>query len=368
MALLGGVTPRIQDRGLTAALFGLLTVEARHAAWARHIVGATPAPHAFDEPRSLASVRRAVARTRFVVAAAEDGGDGASPGSRADARAPRRGRRRRWRSSRARSSRSLAAAPVAAGARRRRRAARAAARALPPPVAPAFTPGAAAAARLDRATSRTGRPAARRGRAAPRPTPARARSSRASAHAHARGHAQRRRGARARAGSPRAARGCTCACRCCRTARPAGSRARRSAATGPCARGSTSTSTALRATLYRDGRRVVCARRVARRQRGWETPRGEFYVRNKLTRYRSPDVRAGRVRHQRARRRPRRTGRPAASSASTAPTGPTSCPGRVSHGCIRHAQRRHPRARAAHAGRHAGDDPLAELPTDLVNG
>jgi hypothetical protein len=66
VALLGGVTPRIQDRGLTAALFGLLTVEARHAAWARHIVGATPAPHAFDEPRTLASVRNAVARTRFI--------------------------------------------------------------------------------------------------------------------------------------------------------------------------------------------------------------------------------------------------------------------------------------------------------------
>jgi hypothetical protein len=66
VALLGGVTPRIQDRGLTAALFGLLTVEARHAAWARHIVGANPAPHAFDEPRTLASVRNAVARTRFI--------------------------------------------------------------------------------------------------------------------------------------------------------------------------------------------------------------------------------------------------------------------------------------------------------------
>jgi hypothetical protein len=69
VALLGGVTPRIRNRGLTAALFGLLTVEARHAAWARHLVGATPAPHAYDEPRSLASVRDAVARTRFVVAA-----------------------------------------------------------------------------------------------------------------------------------------------------------------------------------------------------------------------------------------------------------------------------------------------------------
>jgi hypothetical protein len=67
VALLGGIAPRIQDRELTAALFGLLTVEARHAAWARNIVGATPAAHTFDEPRSLADVRSVIQRTRFVV-------------------------------------------------------------------------------------------------------------------------------------------------------------------------------------------------------------------------------------------------------------------------------------------------------------
>jgi hypothetical protein len=67
VALLSGVAPRIRDRGLTAALFGLLTVEARHAAWARDIVGATPAATAFDDPRSLAQVRRFVAGTNFVV-------------------------------------------------------------------------------------------------------------------------------------------------------------------------------------------------------------------------------------------------------------------------------------------------------------
>jgi hypothetical protein len=66
VALLAGVTPEIGDRALTAALFGLLTVEARHAAWARHLVGATPAPAAFDRARTLHSVRGAVARTRFV--------------------------------------------------------------------------------------------------------------------------------------------------------------------------------------------------------------------------------------------------------------------------------------------------------------
>ncbi len=69
VALLTGVTPRLQDRRLTAALFGLLTVEARHAAWARHIVGANPAPAAFDTPRTLDSVAGVVTRTHFIVRA-----------------------------------------------------------------------------------------------------------------------------------------------------------------------------------------------------------------------------------------------------------------------------------------------------------
>ena len=68
VALLTGVTPLVQDRRLVAALMGLLTVEARHAAWARNIVGATPAPDAFDTPRTLRSVQGALARTRFIVA------------------------------------------------------------------------------------------------------------------------------------------------------------------------------------------------------------------------------------------------------------------------------------------------------------
>lgn len=68
VALLSGAIPRVQDRNLTAAFLGLLTTEARHAAWARNIVGATPAAQAFDEPRSLGDVQRLIDRTRFVVA------------------------------------------------------------------------------------------------------------------------------------------------------------------------------------------------------------------------------------------------------------------------------------------------------------
>jgi hypothetical protein len=67
VALLTGITPQVKNRALVAALFGLLTVEARHAAWARHIVNTTPAARAFDQPRSLSSVSGAVKRTHFIV-------------------------------------------------------------------------------------------------------------------------------------------------------------------------------------------------------------------------------------------------------------------------------------------------------------
>jgi hypothetical protein len=67
VALLTGVTPLVHDRRLTAALFGLITVEARHAAWARHLAGTTPAANAFDDPRSLPDVASIVADTNFVV-------------------------------------------------------------------------------------------------------------------------------------------------------------------------------------------------------------------------------------------------------------------------------------------------------------
>jgi ferritin-like protein len=67
VALLTGVTPQIHDQSLTAALFGLITVEARHAAWARHLVGTTPAAQAFDEPRPVPAVASLIADTHFIV-------------------------------------------------------------------------------------------------------------------------------------------------------------------------------------------------------------------------------------------------------------------------------------------------------------
>jgi hypothetical protein len=65
-ALLTGVTPKIKDRGLVAAAFSLLTVEARHAAWARHIAGFVPVARAFDEPKAVNEVDRLVADTGFI--------------------------------------------------------------------------------------------------------------------------------------------------------------------------------------------------------------------------------------------------------------------------------------------------------------
>lgn len=65
-ALLTGVTPALRSRGLVAAAFSLLTVEARHAAWARHLAGVVPVTGAFDQPKPVAEVDRIVASTRFI--------------------------------------------------------------------------------------------------------------------------------------------------------------------------------------------------------------------------------------------------------------------------------------------------------------
>jgi hypothetical protein len=67
VALLTGVMPQMHDRRLTAALFGLITVEARHAAWARNLVGTTPSARAFDDPRSVPDVSSIIDDTHFIV-------------------------------------------------------------------------------------------------------------------------------------------------------------------------------------------------------------------------------------------------------------------------------------------------------------
>jgi lipoprotein-anchoring transpeptidase ErfK/SrfK len=89
----------------------------------------------------------------------------------------------------------------------------------------------------------------------------------------------------------------------------------------------------LRATLYRDGRPILRAP-VGVGRAGWATPRGEFYVRNKLTRYRSPEY--GPVAFATSARSPAATGWPAGGFVGIHGTDrPDLVPGRVSHGCIR---------------------------------
>ncbi len=67
VALLAGQAPRMRTRELVAAFFSLLTVEARHAAWARRIAGFTPVVAAFDDPKTLSQVDQVVRSTNFIV-------------------------------------------------------------------------------------------------------------------------------------------------------------------------------------------------------------------------------------------------------------------------------------------------------------
>jgi hypothetical protein len=89
----------------------------------------------------------------------------------------------------------------------------------------------------------------------------------------------------------------------------------------------------LRATLYRDGRPVVRAV-VGVGRDGWPTPRGRFYIRNKLTRYNSPTY--GPVAFGTSARSPTATDWPAGGFIGIHGTDhPELLPGKVSHGCIR---------------------------------
>jgi hypothetical protein len=66
-ALLKWQAPRLDSRSIVAAVLTLHSVETRHAAWIRHIVGVLPATTAFDEPASQHRMAELIASTRFVV-------------------------------------------------------------------------------------------------------------------------------------------------------------------------------------------------------------------------------------------------------------------------------------------------------------
>jgi lipoprotein-anchoring transpeptidase ErfK/SrfK len=90
---------------------------------------------------------------------------------------------------------------------------------------------------------------------------------------------------------------------------------------------------ALRATLYREGRPILRAP-VGIGAAGTDTPTGRFYIRDKLTRYRSPAY--GPVAFGTSARSPSVTDWPAGGYVGIHGTDrPDLLPGRVSHGCIR---------------------------------
>ncbi len=62
-----GQAGNIKTKAILAAAGSILTVEARHAAWMRHIRMVPPAPLAFDKPKTKAQILAAVGNTGFIV-------------------------------------------------------------------------------------------------------------------------------------------------------------------------------------------------------------------------------------------------------------------------------------------------------------
>jgi hypothetical protein len=65
-ALLKWQAVRLDSREILATVATLHTVETRHAAWIRHLVGLQPATSAFDQPASQARMADLIASTHFV--------------------------------------------------------------------------------------------------------------------------------------------------------------------------------------------------------------------------------------------------------------------------------------------------------------
>jgi hypothetical protein len=61
-----GQAPLIDSKQILAAAVSIHSVEARHAAWMRHLFGILPANHAFDDAASKPAILEIVASTRFI--------------------------------------------------------------------------------------------------------------------------------------------------------------------------------------------------------------------------------------------------------------------------------------------------------------
>lgn len=62
-----GQARRIRSKSVLTSALGIHTVEARHAAWMRHIRQVAPAPFTFDKPKTKAQILAAVGSTGFIV-------------------------------------------------------------------------------------------------------------------------------------------------------------------------------------------------------------------------------------------------------------------------------------------------------------
>jgi len=67
----------IEADAVLAAAVAIHSVEARHAAWMRHLFGIRPAAQAFDEAKPKAEILKTVRSTRFVAARTRTKGGGA---------------------------------------------------------------------------------------------------------------------------------------------------------------------------------------------------------------------------------------------------------------------------------------------------
>jgi hypothetical protein len=65
-ALLKWQAVRLDSRSILAAVATLHSVETRHAAWIRHLIGLDPAARAFDKPASQAKMAQLIASTHFI--------------------------------------------------------------------------------------------------------------------------------------------------------------------------------------------------------------------------------------------------------------------------------------------------------------
>jgi len=67
VAAYAGQVGNVKTKAILAAAASIHSVEARHAAWMRHIRQVPPAPLAFDKPKTKAQILAAVGKTGFIV-------------------------------------------------------------------------------------------------------------------------------------------------------------------------------------------------------------------------------------------------------------------------------------------------------------